>query len=195
MLVTLPPTGLTLGNGHYIVTDASLDSDSLEAQFHSTLTCTNKIAGFTAGVILHYFDINGAQIGNSGTQQFGIGQAPVFSAGHVYHPFMTKAPPGTVAMTVSQFHDEHNRFPFLQQVGEDLGVALSSVGTAINDFGNWCDENSTNNTLCAILIVSLIVAVALATGTPIAVTAGDQTIWSSDGDSPNGMARLAKGSS
>lgn len=77
-----PVSTANLGDGHWMQTTAELNPDNLVASFVETMTCTNKVAGFTGGVQLLYYDSNGSGIGNSRTQQNGIGQAPLFSAGH-----------------------------------------------------------------------------------------------------------------
>jgi hypothetical protein len=77
-ILNIPPITKDLQNGHYINSDVELDTESRQVECHVRLTCTNKIAGFTGGVQLFYFNENHQRIGQSQIQQYGLDQAPIF---------------------------------------------------------------------------------------------------------------------
>jgi len=119
-----PLSTANLGDGHWMQTTAELDTVSRVASFTESMTSTNKISGFTGGVQLLYYDDNGSYLNNSGTQQNGIGQAPLFSAGHRVVHWNGLAPEGSAQVGLAQFHDPHNRF----------GGALADIGNALSSF-------------------------------------------------------------
>ncbi|MBV9595380.1 MAG: hypothetical protein JOZ87_00855 [Chloroflexi bacterium] len=106
-VLTISPRRVDLGGGHFMVTTAELDTDKQVASFTEWMTCTNKVAGFTGGILLTYFDDNNNVIGNSGVQQNGIGQAPLFGAGHRTITWNDQVPAGVHSFVLSQFHDPH----------------------------------------------------------------------------------------
>ena len=81
-MIVIPPRLVGLGSGHYMVTTAELDLESRAVSFTEHITCTNKFAGFTGGVLLTYIDDDRRVVGSSGVQQNGIGQAPLIGAAH-----------------------------------------------------------------------------------------------------------------
>src|ERR1700742_1168269 len=99
-VLTIAPRRVDLGDGHFMVTTAEVDTDRSVATFTEWMTCTNKIAGFTGGVLLTYFDASNNVLGNSGVQQDGIGQAPLFGAAHRTVTWNGAAPAGIHAVTL-----------------------------------------------------------------------------------------------
>jgi hypothetical protein len=154
MLVILPRT-VNLGAGHYMVTTAELDPASLIVSFTEHMTCTNKLGGFTGGVLLTYVDSENHIVGNSGVQQNGIGQAPLIGAAHRTINWNGLAPDGTTGLLLAQFYDPHNRlFGALGDIGNAfLAFAESAVeaaagvlsGSGVNITNaltrQWCDQN------------------------------------------------------
>ena len=149
--LTISPRRISLGSGHFMVTTAEVQPDQKAASFTEWMTCTNKVAGFTGGVLLTYFDSDRNVIGNSGVQQNGLGQAPIIGAAHrtVEWNDSESVPDGVHAFTVAQFHDPEDR----------LGGALATIGEAFLTFAEatltvafegdlsnplnqqWCDAN------------------------------------------------------
>jgi len=168
-VVTIAPRHHDLGAGHHMVADAELHMDRNLATFHLTETRTNKVAGFTGGVKMFYYDAEGKLLGDSGTQQYGIGQAPLFGAGHRTETWSGATPAGTVALGLATFHDPQNRFPVLEAIGNALGDffgALADIPGAVLDF---CNHNS--EACLATLFVLAAGAIVLAGGT-VVISAG-----------------------
>lgn len=176
-ILMLPPQRLDLGNGHYMVTDAEFHPASRMASFHLTETCTNKLFGFTGGVKLLYYDAAGTLLGDSGTLQYGIGQAPIFGAGHRSETWNGQAPPGTVSLGLAQFADPHNRFPIFDEIGNafsagfrDIKHAASDIGKAVSDF---CSQNPN---VCVAATFALVAGAVILTGGGAAVVEVGGTI-------------------
>jgi len=148
-VLTISPRRVDLGGGHFMVTTAELDTDKQVASFTEWMTCTNKVAGFTGGILLTYFDDNNNVIGNSGVQQNGIGQAPLFGAGHRTITWNDQVPAGVHSFVLSQFHDPHNRLGgTLVDIGEafltfaEATLTVGFTGTLSNPLNQqWCDAN------------------------------------------------------
>jgi hypothetical protein len=148
-ILTIPLRTVDLGNGHYMQTTAEVNTDQQVASFNEVMTCTNKLEGFTGGVLLTYLDANNKVIGNSGVQQNGINQAPLFGANHRTITWNGSAPANTASLVLSQFWDPHNRLGnILWNIGEAfLAFAETAVEVSVGDPVNnalsqqWCNEN------------------------------------------------------
>jgi len=145
----IPPRRVDLGNGHYMVTTAEFDDASRAVSFTENMTCTNKLAGFTGGVLLTYLNSDQKIIGNSGVQQNGINQAPLIGASHRTINWNNVAPEGIQGLLVAQFWDPHNRIGAgLGDIGEGfLAFAETALEVAIGVevqnawSANWCATN------------------------------------------------------
>jgi len=128
-LLTVPPVRCDLGNGHFMVSHAEVDTDNGHVMGHTDMTVTNKVTGFTGGAQLLYLNDLHQTIGTSGVQQIGLGQAPLFGAAHRSYDWenLTAPPAETAGIALAQFWDPHNRFG-------DVGQALEKF---FNDTGNW----------------------------------------------------------
>ncbi|WP_145969074.1 hypothetical protein [Streptomyces hyaluromycini] len=134
--LSVGPTTVDLGNGHYMVSDAEVNISSLQGTCNVHLTCTNKLIGFTGGVKLLFFDEHGTKLGESPTQSYGI-DPQIFGAAHRNEQFSFAAAPGTAVVVLSQFWAPKNRF----------GDILNGIESAVSEvvvFAEWvlhfCDN-------------------------------------------------------
>jgi hypothetical protein len=152
-----------------MVTTAEFDDESRIASFTENMTCTNKIAGFTGGVLLAFIDESGSVLGTSGVQQNGINQAPLFGAAHRTITWNGLTPEGTKGMLLAQFWDPHNRLgdgllnigdAFLVFAENVLSFGVFGQFTAVNSWAKgWCDANP--DWCTAMEVLGLIVGVAM----------------------------------
>jgi hypothetical protein len=172
-LIWIPQQHADLGDGHFIVSTAEVDTDTCAVSCTVDEMCTNKTAGFTGGVQLHYYDGNHFRIGASPLQQYQINQAPLFDASHRHETFADTAPSGTKGLALAQFRDPKNRF-------DDVADA---VGEFFADIANWvagaqvsgADFCGVYPDICAGLALAICVVVILPTGvipSPLVMTIG-----------------------
>lgn len=137
-----PPQHADIGNGHFMVSSAHLDDQSLACSVETHLTTTNKLAGFHGGVTVKFYGQNHDQLGHESID-YGIGQAPVFSAGHEDPPaWNLTAPAGTQALGLAQYWSPH--WP-LGTVGDAIGGYFTDVIAAVQDpakaANDWAVDN------------------------------------------------------
>jgi hypothetical protein len=139
--LVLPPQTADLSNGHFITSDVSLDQ-ARKVTVNTTLTCTNKLFGFTGGAKLLYVDVNGKQLGESVTKTWGIDQAPLFQANHRSETWFDSAPVGTTDFALLQFWAPKNRIgPILdaiQEVIETLAMAAQFLIQFCSKYPEFC---------------------------------------------------------
>jgi hypothetical protein len=119
----------------------------------TTLTCTNKVEGFTGGFCVVYYDAQGNLLGQSGTVQHGIGQAPIIPpfVAHDQRPWPAAgdppefAPAGTASVGFFMFADPQNRFGALGDLAESLVDFIDDAANWVSEAGvaieNWCNAN------------------------------------------------------
>lgn len=169
-IVRVPSIRKDLGDGHLMVADAQLHVDSRVASFNIHETCTNKVFGFTGGVKLFYYGKDGKLLGDSGTIQYGINQAPLFEANHRNETWSGQAPPGTMALGLAIFADPHNRFGVIGEIGDAIGDAFSDVGSWAGEvIGAVKDFCGANPNVCVASAFVIACAVSIASGGTVEV--------------------------
>jgi hypothetical protein len=172
-LISIPSQHADLRDGHFIDSTAELDTYTHAVSCTVVETCTNKVAGFTGGVQLHYYDGNHFRIGASPLQQYEINQAPPFDMSRRHETFADTAPPGTKGLALAQFWDPKNRF----------GDVADAVGEFFANIANWvagapvtgADFCGAYPDVCVGLAIAICVVVTLpsgVTGSPLAISIG-----------------------
>ena len=164
-LISIPPQRADLREGHFIVSTAELDTDTRAVSCTVNEMCTNKVAGFTGGVQLHYYDGNHFRIGASPLQQYEINQAPLGDASQRHETFADTAPTGTKGLALAQFWDPRNRF----------GDVADAIGEFFADIANWvAGAPVTGADFCGVypdVCVEVAMAICVVVILPIGVTA------------------------
>jgi hypothetical protein len=172
-LILIPPQHADLRDGHFVVSTAEVDTYTCAVSCTVDEMCTNKTAGFTGGVQLHYYDGNHFRIGASPLQQYEVNQAPLDDASRRHETFADTAPSGTKGVALAQFRDPKNRF----------GDVTDAVGEFFADIANWiAGAPVTGADFCSIypdvgaeLALAICVVVILPTGvasSPLVMTIG-----------------------
>jgi hypothetical protein len=172
-LISIPPQHADLRDGHFITSAVELDTDTRAVSCTVKEMCTNKVAGFTGAVQLHYYDGKHFRIGASPLQQYEINQAPLGDASQRHETFADAAPPGTNGLALVQFWDSKNRF----------GDVACAVGEFFADIASWvtgapvtgADFCSVFPDVCVGLAIAIYVVVILPTGataSPLIITIG-----------------------
>jgi len=164
-LISIPPQHADLRDGHFITSAVELDTDTHAVSCTVKEMCTNKVAGFTGAVQLHYYNENNFRIGASPLQQYEINQAPLGDASQRHETFADTAPPGTNGLALAQFWDPKNRF----------GEVAYAVGEFFADIGNWvAGAPVTGADFCSVypdVCVGLAMAICVVVISPTEVTA------------------------
>lgn len=131
--LNVPVVTKNLGDGHWISSSVEM-LPSRQVTAHTTLTCTNKILGFTGGAKLLYLGKNGERIGESPSQQWGINQAPIIGAAHREEDWFDSAPQGTHDLALVMFWAPKNRFGDILAAVEQVAHDAYQVYLFIKDF-------------------------------------------------------------
>lgn len=135
------PVHLDLGLGHHMETSFRTSPDGA-VRATTTLTCTNKLIGFTAGAQVMFVDKQGKSLGSSEIGQWGIDQAPVIGAAHRTIDWFASAPAGTDDIALNQFWAPKSRFNEIvvavKTIAETIVVVVEFVETFCKTYPAIC---------------------------------------------------------
>ncbi len=124
------------GNGHFMETQAWLDTATGHCEAATHTWCINWVFGFTGSVGIVFLGADGRPLGHSEAQAFGVDARGVFFKASSrtdtwvmdLNPVMTQQ---VEAMMVIHSHAPHNR----------LGDILAEISGMVGDVTQFCEKN------------------------------------------------------